>query len=142
VSGVCDGRIMVITDWKCRASSLRTQRGLESLTRRSTEPVEIHDAFSKLTIVDGSPWSPNACLVGGGTRVIRTWLGHILTDGLPSSYVSLRDGMSEAAYWGSWDDIWVALEQGEALFGESWVNAIRMSMCLVISYSYVRVSPD
>ena len=68
---------------------------------------------------------------------LRTWLGYILVDNLPEGYVKLRGELSDAAFWGEWNELFVKLKEGMAKYNQSWVNAIRMSeqhTCLVLLF--------
>jgi hypothetical protein len=67
-----------------------------------------------------------------------TWLGNVCLEVNPDKYNYWRDRLSNAAYSGNWYDLWKALEIGNRQFGESWVNAMRLSK-LADSHSYSKV---
>ena len=82
-------------------------------------------AFENLSIIDGSL---QASLEGGGEyKSIRTWFGRVLRTGFPDDYLKWRDRVSDAAYWGRWDQLWEAIETGQREFHEMWPNATRLS---------------
>ncbi len=110
-----------------RTSSLRTQIDIEALKTDATRHSEVHTAFENLSIVDGSLQA--ATEEPGAHRPIRTWLGHVLRHGHSEHYLLWRDRLADAAYWGSWGEVWNALKTGEEEYYETWPNAVRMSEC-------------
>lgn len=88
---------------------------------------ELHNAFSKtitLPVVNHDS--------EGGTnkdhgQVMRTWLGNLDADKHDQEYAQRRGQLSHAAKYADWDKVFHLLEVGRKTYGESWVNAPRMS---------------
>lgn len=108
-----------------RTSSLRTRLDIEALKNDAVSYSELRIAFEDLAIVDGTLQTPTE--ESGQYKPLRTWLGYILRTGFSEHYLTWRDKLSEAAYWGRWDELWDALKTGEEEYFESWPNAIRLS---------------
>ncbi|EXJ65398.1 hypothetical protein A1O7_01739 [Cladophialophora yegresii CBS 114405] len=105
-------------------SSLRAQVDIEALKVEAGGHSEVHIAFENLSIVDGSLQA--ATEEPGAHKPIRTWLGHVLRYGHSEHYLAWRDRLSDAAFWGRWDDAWDALKTGGEEYHEIWLNAVRM----------------
>lgn len=118
-------RVGLDADGSSRTSSLRNQVDIEALKKDATSPAEIHAAFDNLSIVDGALQTPADH--EGTYKPIRTWLGHVIREGCSEHYLTWRDKLSDAAFWGSWDEIWDALKTGEEEYNEKWANATRLS---------------
>jgi hypothetical protein len=86
---------------------------------------EAVEAFGGLTLVNESLQAP----VQDSTEYepLPTWLGHLIQEGHSEHYISAREKLSNAAYWGNWETFWQALKIGKDEYAESWVNAIRLS---------------
>ena len=58
---------------------------------------------------------------------IPIWFGDLSRSGFDASYLSLRDQLSDAAYWGAFDRMFSVLAEAERTYRESWANAPRLS---------------
>jgi hypothetical protein len=85
----------------------------------------LQGAFEGLKIIDDTLQAPST--EPETFKPLRTWLGHILTDNHAEAYLIHRIALSDAVYWGDWDQIWDLLKTGHEEYQESWVNGIRMS---------------
>lgn len=104
-------------------AGVRTQSGLEELIRDAQNRPRIEEAF---------PSSPNlvdAESISGEAGAIRTWIGYMDTRNshITEDYRRLRNQLADAAKFGCWDNVWEILKCARDQFGESWVNAVRMS---------------
>ncbi|KAI0873246.1 hypothetical protein GGS24DRAFT_517778 [Hypoxylon argillaceum] len=101
-------------------AQLRSQARTEETIQEATTRANLRDAFSDTTLVDDEE--------GVRRDRTRTWLGHIHTDddNLPQGYCQLRHQLSDAAFLGSWPDVWEILQEARDRFNESWINAVRM----------------
>jgi hypothetical protein len=73
------------------------------------------------------------------SNLLRTWLGDIRTELHTPDYNEWRKELSSSAYYGFWDRVFDILDIGIQQFGESWVNAVRVSK-LIDTYIVSRVS--
>lgn len=98
-----------------------------SATLKSTadSESEIHDAFSDAATLVSLGEDEQA--KKQQTQIIRTWLGNLDTDKHDHQYVQWRHELSDAAKYGQWDDMFELMEKGLRVYGESWVNATRIS---------------
>lgn len=85
------------------------------------------DSFESVTLVDSEDRPIENDIPKSAPTT--TWFGRVLTDGHSSKYISSRFALSEAAYWGDWDDFHKALRAGKDGFNEHWINCTRMSVC-------------
>lgn len=69
------------------------------------------------------------------SRSLQIWFGDTYRDGFNDEYLSLRDKLSDAAYIGDFETVFGILDIAKERFGESWVNAPRLSMAHVHSNS-------
>jgi len=63
-------------------------------------------------------------------QVMRTWVGNLDTDKHDKDYVQQRAKLANAAKYGHWDEVFELLTSARKVYGESWVNAPRISKCL------------
>lgn len=66
-----------------------------------------------------------------GPRMIPVWFGDLSRAGFDASYLSLRDQLSDAAYWGRFDQMFSVLAEAEQRYRQSWANAPRLSTSLL-----------
>lgn len=104
---------------------MRTQLDVEALKNDAISHSELETAFENLAIVDGALQAPAE--ESGEYKPLKTWLGHVLRTRFSEHYLIWRDKLSEAAYWGRWDELWDVLRTGTDEYLESWPNAIRLS---------------
>jgi hypothetical protein len=107
------------------ASSIKTEKQVLELKDSAVSEADAVDAFDGLTLIDGSLQAP--VKEPNQFEPIRTWLGHVIKDGHSDHYLSSRESLSEAAYWGQWNQFWPMLQIGQEIYAESWINAIRLS---------------
>jgi hypothetical protein len=100
---------------------------VDKLSKASDDRSEISTAFSNLSIANGRVTSSVPSEAQRPAIITRTWLAHIHTEKHSAQYLELRHKLSEASYWGHWETLFEVLDQGLQLYGESWVNAPRMS---------------
>jgi hypothetical protein len=100
-------------------NSTATLRSLSELEEMKAESIKesVISAFDSLTLVDSD-----------AVVTQRTWLGHVNTEAHSPMYLAARTRLSDAAYWGEWDNVFEMLEHGRKQYQENWVNAFRMSM--------------
>ncbi len=98
---------------------------------------EVTSAFDGLTLLEDSLRAP--AREPGTFEPIRTWLGHVVQEGHSEHYLTSREGLRNAAYWGDWEAFWPALNIGLDEYTESWVNATRLSM-LIYGLSKIEVA--
>lgn len=104
-------------------AGVRTQSGLEELIRDAQNRARIEGAFpSSPTLVDVES-------ITGEATAIRTWVGYVDSDNsyITDDYRRLRNQLADAAKFGRWNDLLEILKCAKDQFGESWVNAVRMS---------------
>lgn len=61
------------------------------------------------------------------------WPGQKSRSVYDSAYRQVRDNLSDAAHAGNWDAVFQALENGQNIFSESWINFPRLSQYLSLS---------
>lgn len=88
----------------------------------NSDSSELHDdPFSSSTTVlnyDGEPQDQ---------VVMRTWLGNLDGDKHDKEYVQQRANLANTAKYGRWDEVFDILVSARKTYGESWVNAPRIS---------------
>ncbi|KAM7210912.1 hypothetical protein V8F06_013712 [Rhypophila decipiens] len=110
---------------------------VDDAERRLANQPKIQDAFSVADTVLNTETSPFgdetetmyhdiSAERGTNQRKLRTWLGHNITTGHDSDYLLRREGLSDAAYHGNWDEVFRIIELGQRQYGECWVNATRI----------------
>lgn len=98
-----------------------------------THESEAVSAFKELSLDEKTPQTTSHVIVGSPSpgprnrRLVPTWLGYLVQDGHPTDYIRARSHLSDAAYWGEWDDFWSIHRSAVELYQETWINAIRMS---------------
>jgi len=60
-------------------------------------------------------------------KPVQIWFGDTYRDGFSEDYLKLRDSLSDAAFTGNFDSVFGVLKVAEDRYGESWVNAPRLS---------------
>ncbi|KAI9651883.1 MAG: hypothetical protein M1829_002119 [Trizodia sp. TS-e1964] len=103
------------------ASSIKTESEVRELKDQAVRRVTAVSAFGNLSIIGDSLQAPE-----NDSDSIRTWLGHTVKDGYPEHYVASRAALSDAAYWGKWEEFWPMLQVGNKTYGEDWINATRL----------------
>ena len=107
------------------AASIKTENQVHELKDKAMSEAEAVDPFDGLTLVDNSFQAP--AQEQNQFEPLRTWLGHVVQEGHSEHYLSSREELSNAAYWGNWKAIWSILEMGQKEYAESWINATRLS---------------
>ncbi|MCJ1366037.1 hypothetical protein MMC16_005162 [Acarospora aff. strigata] len=106
------------------AASIKTENQVHELKDKAMSEAEAVDPFDGLTLVDNSFQAP--AQEQNQFEPLRTWLGHVVQEGHSEHYLSSREELSNAAYWGNWKAIWSILEMGQKEYAESWINATRL----------------
>lgn len=107
-------------------TSLQTSLDIEMMRRQAADQAEVVDAFSEIRLIQRpSPVNDEHRV---RRPVIRTWLGQVVTDFQEPEYVRLRSDLSQAAKYGHWSEVFRIIDSGLRIYGENWVNAIRMSL--------------
>ncbi|KAK3361499.1 hypothetical protein B0T24DRAFT_684538 [Lasiosphaeria ovina] len=112
--------VHLISVW-AQMRNLSLTKNTEDKKRQSETHPELLDAFSDITLVNSE----------GGERAIsnpmmRTWAGQIRIDSHEQQYQEYREGLADAAKYGSWDDMFRLIDIGCSVYGESWVNSSRL----------------
>jgi hypothetical protein len=110
------------------------------MTEIAVSKAEAAEAFDKLTLVDESLQAPAPN--SNQYEPLRTWLGHLVQEDHSEHYISSREMLSDAAYWGNWEVFWPALKIGKEQYDESWINAIRLSKVPLICSMYQKADAD
>lgn len=105
-------------------SSIKTEKQVNELKDKAVSKAEAIDPFDGLTLRDDSLQAP--AQEPDQFEPLRTWLGHVVQDGHSEHYMSSREALSDAAFWGDWEKFWTALNIGSEEYAESWINAIRL----------------
>jgi len=95
----------------------------EETKAQSEVLVLFEDYFTPNTNTPSSTLNPS--------KSLQIWFGDTYRDGFSDEYLSLRDRFSDAAYIGDFETVLGILDIAKEKFGESWVNAPRLSMKLV-----------
>ncbi|KAM7188500.1 hypothetical protein V8F20_010518 [Naviculisporaceae sp. PSN 640] len=126
--------VNLLTLWASMRHLSIAQEVKETEARLANIP-GIQDAFSTAeTEVDESTHGNQMQMVPEANQAVkstarpalRTWLGYNMTSGHDPQYLRHREALSDAAYYGRWEDVFRIIELGNTLYGESWVNATRI----------------
>lgn len=60
-------------------------------------------------------------------KKLQIWFGDLSRSGFNTRYLELRDQLAESAFWGDFDMVSQVLMDVEETYGQSWVNAPRLS---------------
>ncbi|KAK4895067.1 hypothetical protein LTR49_028320 [Elasticomyces elasticus] len=126
--------LMEIVGFINATASLRSLHAFEELRVDVMNKEPIIDAFDGLTLTEArTPTTGSLTLVDSSTRKIsgtspsvRTWLGHVITDGFSEQYLQARNRLSDAAYNGEWQQLLDVVEYGIRHYQENWANATRI----------------
>ena len=106
----------------------------ESAVRTEDEVLQIHRESKiqsqVLTLFEDYFTSNNPQDTSGHfkpSRSLQIWFGDTYRDGFSDEYLALRDKLSDAAYSGDFAEVFQVLQVAEERFGESWINAPRLS---------------
>jgi hypothetical protein len=58
---------------------------------------------------------------------LQIWFGDLARSSFDESYLSLRDQLSDAAYWGDFDRMFSILAEAQRVYRQSWANSPRLS---------------
>ncbi|KAL6722343.1 hypothetical protein ACLMJK_001450 [Lecanora helva] len=58
---------------------------------------------------------------------LQVWFGDLSRVGFDMTYLALRDNLSDAAYYGSFEELFHKLAGVESVYAQSWANAPRLS---------------
>ena len=58
---------------------------------------------------------------------LQVWFGDLSRVGFDTKYLALRDHLSDAAYWGRFEELFQVLAGVEVAYGQSWANAAVLS---------------
>jgi hypothetical protein len=75
------------------------------------------------TLRDDSDWEDSSSQDAGKLQI---WFGDLSRPGFDHSYLSMRDRLSDAAYWGDFDRMFSVLAEVERRYRQSWANAPRL----------------
>lgn len=113
----------------CRLATVKHLGIARSTSLKSTgdSESEVHDAFSDAATLVSLGDDDSEQAKKQQTQILRTWLGNLDTDKHDYQYVQWRHELSDAAKYGQWDDMFELMAKGLRVYGESWVNAPRIS---------------
>ena len=60
------------------------------------------------------------------TKRLQIWFGDLSRSSFDTNYLSLRDKLADAAYWGDFDKVFEVLEEAKRACGQSWANVPRL----------------
>lgn len=115
-----------------RESTLRTEAEVHILHERAISQAKVITVFE--SYVDESP-SRDGEHVRRSDR-LHVWLGNTLRGQFDSEYLKHRDALSDAAYFGRWDELSSILDIGERKYSEPWANCPRLSRSLTLTFRY------
>lgn len=55
------------------------------------------------------------------------WAAQVTREDLSPGYLANRDQLADSAFLGAWEEVFSLLDIGRREFGETWINASRMS---------------
>ena len=109
---------------------MKTHLDVEALKYEATAATEPKVAFDDVKVKNGTAQALDKDV--GQLGLLNTWLGYVLLDGYTADYLNWRHQLSEAGYWGRWDDLWSILDVGKQVYHETWANAIRLSEAVIL----------
>jgi len=65
------------------------------------------------------------------TKTLQIWFGDLSRSGFDTKYLSLRDELADAAYWGDFDKVFKVLGEAKRACGQSWANVPRLCKQLI-----------
>lgn len=71
-------------------------------------------------IQTASPKSPKPI------KTLQIWFGDTCREGFSVNYLALRDALSDASYYGDFDNMLKTLRLAKDIYGESWANTPRL----------------
>lgn len=107
-------------------SALSSEERTRKHEPTSTAPFDRGSDFAELSNYEKHP-SNNGRLQKGSMDAIPMWPGDIIRTGFSGVYLQQRDMMSNAAYYGRWDEVRELLEAARDAHGENWANVVRLS---------------
>jgi hypothetical protein len=107
-------------------SNVRPAPAEGQMNDSSSTPVESMTTIGSETetLRDDSDWEDSS---SEDARKLQIWFGDLSRPGFDHSYLSMRDRLSDAAYWGDFDRVFSVLAEVERRYRQSWANAPRLS---------------